>query len=97
MLSDLVVLPTNGIAHAPESLDFAGASTLACAGMTAWNAVHGDHPPGPGSQVLILGSGGVSLFALPWARFATLGNDAKLATRAARRRSPRRALLSPCA
>ncbi|WNG25172.1 NAD(P)-dependent alcohol dehydrogenase [Cystobacter fuscus] len=84
MLAECVVLPASRLARAPESLDFAETSTLPCAAVTAWNALHGGRPLGPDSQVLVLGSGGVSLFALLLARaagarvFATSSQDDKL-------------------
>jgi len=55
-----------GLVHMPEHLSFREASTLPCAAVTAWNALHG--LPGKalkaGDTVLTLGSGGVSLFAI---------------------------------
>lgn len=84
MLSEYVVLPADRITRAPVSLDDAETATLPCAAVTAWNALYGDHPIGPDSKVLVLGSGGVSLFAMLFARaagaqvFATSSQDAKL-------------------
>ena len=84
MLSEYVVLPADRVVRAPESLDYAEAATLPCAALTAWNAVFGDHPVGSDSKVLVLGSGGVSLFAMLFARavgaqvFATSSQDTKL-------------------
>lgn len=84
MLSEYVVLPAKRVARAPASLDYAEAATLPCAALTAWNAIHGDHPVGSDSKVLVLGSGGVSLFAMLFARaagaqvIATSSQDAKL-------------------
>ena len=50
----------------PESLDFQQASTLTCAGVTAWNALYGLESKAlkPGQTVLTQGTGGVSIFAL---------------------------------
>ena len=60
------VFHENGLVHMPSSLNFREASTLPCAGVTAWNVLYG--LPGkalrPGDTVLTLGSGGVSLFAI---------------------------------
>lgn len=70
LLSEYVVLPAGRLARAPRSLDFAGAATLPCAGLTAWSALKGDRPIGPDSTVLVLGTGGVSLMALVLARAA---------------------------
>jgi NADPH:quinone reductase-like Zn-dependent oxidoreductase len=84
MLAEYVVLPVGRVVRAPASLDYAEASTLPCAALTAWNAIHGDRPVGSGSKVLVLGSGGVSLFAMLFARAAgaqvisTSSQDAKL-------------------
>ncbi len=84
MLAEYVVLPADRVVRAPASLDYAEAATLPCAALTAWNALYGDHPIGPDSKVLVLGSGGVSLFAMLLARaagaqvIATSSQDAKL-------------------
>ena len=50
----------------PESLDFKRASTLTCAGLTAWSALYGlgSSALKPGDTVLTQGTGGVSIFAL---------------------------------
>jgi NADPH:quinone reductase-like Zn-dependent oxidoreductase len=52
----------------PANLDFAAASTLTCAGLTAWRAVMVETHLTPGDWVLIQGSGGVSVFALQFAK-----------------------------
>lgn len=67
MLAEYAVLPATRLTRAPASLSFAEASTLPCAALTAWNALFGDHPIKVGSKVLVLGTGGVSLFALIFA------------------------------
>jgi NADPH:quinone reductase-like Zn-dependent oxidoreductase len=67
----------------PDTLSFEEASTLPCAALVAWNALfeHGDVKPG--QTVLLLGSGGVSVFALQFAVAAgarvlvTTGDEAK--------------------
>ena len=47
------------------NLSFEEAATLPCAGVTAWNGlVHGAAPLRPGQDVLLLGTGGVSILAL---------------------------------
>ena len=55
-----------GLVSIPDSLDFAQASTLPCAAITAWNALYGLESKSlkPGDTVLTQGTGGVSLFAL---------------------------------
>lgn len=62
------VFPEHGLIHIPEHLDFAEASCLPCAGLTAYNSVVTYGGIQPGSTVLILGTGGVSLFALQFAK-----------------------------
>lgn len=85
VLREYAVYPEAGIAHIPDSLNFEEASTLPCAGVTAWNALmEGPQPVRPGSRVLILGTGGVSLLAMQIARaagaevIATSSSDDKL-------------------
>jgi NADPH:quinone reductase-like Zn-dependent oxidoreductase len=69
MLAELVVLPESGVVPMAESLDFAQAACLPCAGVTAWNALYeGPRALLPGMKVLVLGSGGVSMLALQLAR-----------------------------
>jgi NADPH:quinone reductase-like Zn-dependent oxidoreductase len=69
----------------PANLDFAQAATLTCAGLTAWRAVMVETRLTPGDWVLVQGSGGVSVFALQFARMigcrviATSSSDEKLA------------------
>lgn len=85
LLAEYVVLPASRLIRAPESVDYAEASTLPCAALTAWSALQGDRPTGPDTSVLVLGTGGVSLFALVLARaagasvVATTSQDAKRA------------------
>jgi len=67
MLADFVVLKQDGLVEIPEHLSFQEAATLPCAAVTAWNALStGDVKPG--ATVLIQGTGGVSIFALQFAR-----------------------------
>lgn len=71
MLADYVVLPQGGVIHMASSLSFEEAATLPCAGVTAWNALmEGPRPLRAGENVLVLGTGGVSLLALQIARAA---------------------------
>ena len=56
--------------RAPEGWSHAEAATLTCAGVTAWRAVITDGQTKPGDVVLILGTGGVSIFALQFAKAA---------------------------
>ncbi len=67
MLADFVVLHESGLVEIPEHLSYQEAATLPCAAVTAWNALAaGDVKPG--ATVLLQGTGGVSIFALQFAR-----------------------------
>ena len=67
MLAEYVLLSEDGLVAIPEHLSFQEAATLPCAAVTAWNALcAGDLKPG--GTVLIQGTGGVSVFALQFAR-----------------------------
>jgi NADPH:quinone reductase-like Zn-dependent oxidoreductase len=84
MLAEYVVLPQSGVVSIPEHLSFAEAATLPCAGVTAWNALVNVGQVKPGDVVVIQGTGGVSIFALQFARmmgatvFGTSSSDEKL-------------------
>jgi NADPH:quinone reductase-like Zn-dependent oxidoreductase len=66
-------------------LSFEEGATLPCAGVTAWNALYAGRPLRVGESVLVLGTGGVSVFALQLAHaagarvIATSSSDGKLA------------------
>lgn len=64
MLAELVALPADAVLPIPEYLSYAEASTLPCAALTAWNALVTRGNLRAGQTVLVLGSGGVSVFAL---------------------------------
>lgn len=68
MLTEYALLTEEAVVAIPDALSFAEAATLPCAGVTAWNALTGGQQIHAGDTVLILGSGGVSLFALQFAR-----------------------------
>jgi len=70
MLADLVVLDEQGLVAVPDHLSFAEAATLPCAAVTAWNALFESGSVKPGDTVLVQGSGGVSVFALQFAKAA---------------------------
>ena len=70
VLSEYVVLDQDGLVHIPAHLSYEEAACLPCAGVTAWNALFALRPIGPGQTVLVLGTGGVSIFALQFARAA---------------------------
>ncbi|HCP00949.1 MAG TPA: NAD(P)-dependent alcohol dehydrogenase [Rhodospirillaceae bacterium] len=84
MACELRVLPENGLCHTPAHLTDAEAAALPCAGLTAWSAVFDQGRIKPGDQLLTQGSGGVSVFALQFAKLAgaeviaTSSSDAKL-------------------
>jgi NADPH:quinone reductase-like Zn-dependent oxidoreductase len=88
-LAESIVLHEAGVVPIPEHLSFDEAATLPCAGVTAWNAVVTAAGVKPGDTVLIQGTGGVSIFALQFAKalgarvLGTSSSDEKLA-RAAR-------------
>jgi NADPH:quinone reductase-like Zn-dependent oxidoreductase len=62
--------PATYFTRAPKGLSHAEAATLTCAGVTAWRALVTDGQVKPGATVLVLGTGGVSLFALQFAKAA---------------------------
>ncbi|HXP74563.1 MAG TPA: NAD(P)-dependent alcohol dehydrogenase [Stellaceae bacterium] len=62
--------PTTGLVRTPEHLSDIEAATLPCAALTAWSAVATQGGVGPGDVVLTQGTGGLSLFALQFARLA---------------------------
>ncbi|KAI1770998.1 NAD(P)-binding protein [Hypoxylon cercidicola] len=64
------VFSENGLVRAPANLSYVEASTLPCAALTSWNALYGLKPLKPGETVLVQGTGGVSIFALQFAKAA---------------------------
>ncbi len=64
MLAEQVVLEEQAWVRIPDGLSFSEASTLPCAAVTAYHALFALQPIGPGSTVLVQGTGGVSTFAL---------------------------------
>ena len=84
VLAELVVFDEQNAVALPAHLSAASAATLPCAGVTAWRALADGHIA-PGESVLVLGTGGVSIFALQFARLAgarvivTSSSDEKLA------------------
>jgi NADPH:quinone reductase-like Zn-dependent oxidoreductase len=84
-LAEFIVLHEDGLVAMPPSLSFEEAATLPCAGCTAWSALMNmGTRVKPGDTVLCLGTGGVSMFALQFARAAgarvivTSSSDAKI-------------------
>ncbi len=81
---DYATVPAASLTRVPAGLSMAEAATLPCAGLTAWRAVVADGPIKPGDVVLVQGTGGVSIFALQFAKaagalvVATSSSDEKL-------------------
>ncbi len=68
--SEEATRPVSHFTRAPVNLDYLEAATLTCAGVTAWRAVVTNGQVKPGEHVLVQGTGGVSLFALQFAKAA---------------------------
>lgn len=64
MLAEEVILSETGLVRTPDSLSDAEAACLPCAGVTAWHALVAQGGIKSGDTVLVIGTGGVSLFAL---------------------------------
>lgn len=83
-LTERFVSDESGLIKLPDSLSNQAAATLSCAGLTAWHALFEAGQLKPGQTVLLLGTGGVSIFALQFAKAAgakviiTSSSDAKL-------------------
>src|ERR1700675_969794 len=65
---EMVVAPTAAFTHAPKGYSHAEAATLTCAGLTAWRALVVEGKLKAGDTVLVQGTGGVSIFALQFAK-----------------------------
>ena len=70
VLTQYRVFPQHALLHTPPHLSDIEAAALPCAGLTAWSAVVKFGGVGPGEVVLTQGTGGVSLFALQFAKLA---------------------------
>lgn len=85
MLAEEVTVHEDHLVAAPRHLSYNEAAALSCAGVTAWNALFVEGRVQPGDTVLLLGTGGVSVWALQLAKAAglrtiiTSSSDAKLA------------------
>ena len=81
---EYATVPVSALTRMPVGLSHAEAATLPCAGLTAWRSLMVDGPVKPGDVVLVQGSGGVSVFALQFAKtagavvIATSSSDEKL-------------------
>ena len=84
VLTERIVVRATGVVRIPTAMTFEEAATLPCAGVTAWSALFERRPVQPGEIVLLLGTGGVSVFALQLAKKAgarviiTSSSDEKL-------------------
>lgn len=84
VLAEEAVFSEDALVPIPSHLNFIEAATLSCAGITAWNALFCEGGLKPGNSVLLLGTGGVSIWALQLAHsagvrtFITSSSDAKL-------------------
>jgi NADPH:quinone reductase-like Zn-dependent oxidoreductase len=85
VLAEYTLVDEASIVHVPAHLTDEEAATLPCAGVTAWSAVNQFEGIRPGDFVVVLGTGGVSIFALQFARLLgarvilTSSSDRKLA------------------
>lgn len=70
VLAEKIVVPATGVARLPDDWSFAEGAAYPCAGVTAWNCLFGGCGIKPGETVLVEGTGGVSTFALQFARLA---------------------------
>src|SRR5437588_5682586 len=68
VLAEYAVFNEEAVVRLPSHLSFEEAATLPCAAVTAWVALTGHRRVTAGDTVLIQGSGGVSVFALQFAR-----------------------------
>jgi NADPH:quinone reductase-like Zn-dependent oxidoreductase len=70
LLAEYAVMPEESVMPVPDFLTDEEAATLPCAAVTAWNGLVTAGKVKPGDSVLVQGTGGVSLFALQFARLA---------------------------
>ena len=84
VLREFAAFDARSLVAIPEYLSFIEAATLPCAGLTAWNALVESGNLRAGETVLVLGTGGVSIFAVQIAKhfgarvIATSSSDAKI-------------------
>ena len=85
MLREYAALEEDGVVKLPAHLSFEEGATLPCAAVTAWHALAEHARIVAGESVLVQGTGGVSIFALQFARLmgaqviVTSSSDQKLA------------------
>ncbi|GGP26488.1 zinc-dependent alcohol dehydrogenase family protein [Silvimonas amylolytica] len=90
VFSQYLVLHEDHLVNAPETLDDSAASTLTCAGLTAWFALVNTGHLQAGQTVLVQGSGGVALFAAQLA--LSHGAQVVLTSASAQKRAQAKAL-----
>ncbi len=84
VLREYAAFDQESVVRIPEHLSYEEAATLPCAALTAWNALTVAGRIKPGETVVTLGTGGVSIFALQFAKLAgarvivTSSSDEKL-------------------
>ncbi len=67
-LAEFVLCEEDAVVEIPAHLTYEEAAALPCAGVTAWSALNGPKRVVPGATVLTIGTGGVALFALQFAK-----------------------------
>jgi len=70
LLSEFITCSPSEIVSVPQFLSDEEAATLPCAALTAWNALFETATSSPEKKVLTIGSGGVSIFAIQFAKSA---------------------------
>src|SRR6185312_13083834 len=70
MLTQYAVLKEDWLVSIPDYLSWEQAATLPCSGLTAWSALLGSRPISSGETILTIGSGGVAVFAIEFAKMA---------------------------
>lgn len=70
MLAELVAIHESNAVHVPAHLSYEEAACLPCAAVTAWHALMEKAPLRAGQNVLAIGTGGVAIFAIQFARVA---------------------------
>ena len=85
VLTEQFIAEESGLIKLPDSVSYREAATFSCAALTAWNSLFEAGDLKPGQTVLLLGTGGVSIYALQFAKAAgatviiTSSDDSKLA------------------
>jgi NADPH:quinone reductase-like Zn-dependent oxidoreductase len=68
MLAEFLLTDGDALVKIPAHLSYEQAATLPCAGLTAWSGLTGGRKLVPGETVLTIGTGGVAMFALQFAK-----------------------------